>query len=167
MIGSSYKSLIADLSTKMAKLWEQAVTNSAQFEELRKTTKECLSEFKHVVEACEAEMRAMERRHNEKERHLLTKVQALEERLNMLSEQALHRAVEARAEEYVVAVIEKISEKYVRIVAERLDGTLIASPPSRDSLGAATENGTAHTAEDVDGTQTPVGDEEKRKGHKN
>jgi len=145
MIGRSYKEVIAELITKMGKLWEQSVTNSAQFEELRKATRECLADFRHAVETCEARIQRIEKERTEKETRLLTKIEGLEERLNMLSEQALHRAVETRAERYVSSVVDKTSEKYVAVFSEWLhmiDLTPPANPASLPPGGKATTDNT-------------------------
>lgn len=102
------KDTVAELATKVSELYRELVTNTVQFKELRSYTKETLDEFKHLLERLSDKLEESEKDRIRRETELLSKINALEARLQALSEQALH----ATAKEAAIQVIERmISEK--------------------------------------------------------
>ena len=86
------KETVAELVTKVGELYRELVTNTVKFEELRKYTKETLDEFKRLLERLSDKLQESEKDRVRREAELLSKINALEARLNALSEQALHAA---------------------------------------------------------------------------
>ena len=107
MMGS-IKDTVADLVVKVSELYRELVTNTVQFQELRNYTKETLEEFKHLLERLSDKLEEAEKDRIRRETELLSKINALEARLDALSEQALH----ATAKEAALKVFERmISEQ--------------------------------------------------------
>lgn len=98
MVDRSNKGLLRGIISKMTKLYEQMVTNSAQFEVLRETTTQTISEFKRLLEKHEDRVRFIEQERVMKEAELLGRINSLQERLNVLSEDALYQAMKGAAE---------------------------------------------------------------------
>lgn len=102
------KETVGELTVRVTELYKELVTNTVQFQELRSYTKETLSEFKHLLERLSDKLEESERDRIRTETDLLSKINALEGRLNALSEQALHAA----AKEAATQVYERfLSEK--------------------------------------------------------
>ncbi len=102
------KETVADLVIKVSELYRELVTNTVQFQELRNYTKETLNEFKHLLERLSDKLEESEKDRIRRETELLSKINALEARLDALSEQALH----ATAKEAALQVFERmISER--------------------------------------------------------
>lgn len=116
---ANFKSAISDLSTRVAELYKELVTNTVKFEEVRKYTKESITEFKRLLERDSDKIERIERERIRVEAELLSKINAQEARLNALSEQALHVA----AKEAARSVMEE---------ALRKEG--FVSPRSRDRI---------------------------------
>ncbi len=119
MLGS-VKETVADLATKVSELYRELVTNTVQFQELRKYTKETLDEFKHLLERLSDKIEDSEKDRIRRETELLSKINALEAKLEALSKQALHAA----AKEAALQVFEKmISEQRVNELSSKADKT--------------------------------------------
>ena len=101
------KETVAELVTKVGELYRELVTNTLKFEELRKYTKETLDEFKRLLERLSDKLQESEKDRVRREAELLSKINALEARLNALSEQALHAA----AKEAAARVFEKMASE--------------------------------------------------------
>jgi cysteinyl-tRNA synthetase len=109
MLGS-VKETVADLVVKVSELYRELVTNTVQFQELRQYTKETLDEFKHLLERLSDKLEDSEKDRIRREVELISKINALEAKLNALSEQALHAA----AKEAAIQVFERMmSDKRV------------------------------------------------------
>jgi len=93
------KETVAELVVKVSELYRELVTNTVQFQELRKYTKETLDEFKHLLERLSDKLEASEKDRIRRETELLSKINALEARLDALSEKALHAAAKEAAME--------------------------------------------------------------------
>ncbi|MEL6488809.1 MAG: hypothetical protein AAFQ95_02505 [Cyanobacteria bacterium J06621_3] len=107
MVGG-VKETVAELTARVTELYRELVTNTVQFKELRSYTKETLDEFKRLLERLGDKLEASERDRIRRETELVSKTNALEARLEALSEQALH----ATAKEAALQVFEKmLSEK--------------------------------------------------------
>jgi excinuclease UvrABC nuclease subunit len=111
------KETVSELAVKVGELYKELVTNTVQFTELRQYTKETLSEFKHSLERLSDKLEASEKDRIRRETELLSKINALEARLEALSQQALH----AYAKDAAVQVFEKM-------LSERKQD-LFANPP--------------------------------------
>jgi uncharacterized coiled-coil DUF342 family protein len=98
------KETVAELAGEVNKLYKELVTNTVQFNELRQRTKETLDEFKHSLERLSDKIDASEKDRIRRETELLSKINALEARLEALSQQALHAA----AKDAAVQVFEKM-----------------------------------------------------------
>lgn len=109
MLGS-VKETVADLVVKVSELYRELVTNTVQFQELRQYTKETLDAFKHLLERLSDKLEESEKDRVRRETELLSKINALEAKLDALSEQALHAA----AKEAALQVFEKmVAEKKI------------------------------------------------------
>ncbi|MBP0019289.1 MAG: hypothetical protein J7647_17265 [Cyanobacteria bacterium SBLK] len=99
MIGG-VKETVAELVVKVGDLYKELVTNTVQFAELRTHTKETLDEFKRLLERLQDKLEEAEKDRIRRETELTSKINALEARLDALSEKALHAAIreEARGE---------------------------------------------------------------------
>ena len=84
------KETVSELAVKVGELYKELVTNTVQFTELRQYTKETLGEFKHSLERLSDKLEASEKDRIRRETELLSKINALEARLEALSQQALH-----------------------------------------------------------------------------
>lgn len=85
---------VAGLASRVTDALEQLVTTRVQFEELRRSTKETIDEYKHRLERAEDKIDRIERERIAREAELIVKIDGLNARLNAISEQALHAAVE-------------------------------------------------------------------------
>lgn len=94
---TTVKEGLLDLVKKVNDLYKEMVTNTVQFEELRKTTKETIVDFKHIVERLGDKVENIEKEFIESKANLLSKIDALDSRLTILSEEALHQAVKEAA----------------------------------------------------------------------
>jgi hypothetical protein len=83
------KEIVAELAKAVAALNKELVTNTVQFTELRSYTKETLSEFKRLLERLSDKLDESEKDRVRREAELLSKINALESKLNAISEQAL------------------------------------------------------------------------------
>jgi cysteinyl-tRNA synthetase len=110
MIGG-VKETVAELVIKVGELCKELVTNTVQFQELRSYTKETLSEFKRLLERLSDKLDESEKDRVRREAELLSKINALEAKLNALSEQALHATAKEAAREV-----------FERMVAEKNQG---------------------------------------------
>lgn len=112
------KETVADLVVKVSDLYRELVTNTVQFQELRNYTKETLNEFKHLLERLSDKLEESEKDRIRRETELLSKINALEARLDALSEQALH----ATAKEAALQVFERmLSEREKEIFVNQGD----------------------------------------------
>jgi chromosome segregation ATPase len=98
------KETVSELAVKVGELYKELVTNTVQFTELRQYTKETLGEFKHSLERLSDKLEASEKDRIRRETELLSKINALEARLEALSQHALH----AYAKDAAVQVFEKM-----------------------------------------------------------
>jgi predicted nuclease with TOPRIM domain len=98
------KETVAELVKKSNELYKELITNTVQFNELRQRTKETLDEFKHSLERLSDKLENSEKDRIRRETELLSKINALEARLEALSQQALHAA----AKDAAVQVFEKM-----------------------------------------------------------
>jgi len=101
----SLKETVADLVVKVSELYRELVTNTVQFQELRQYTKETLDAFKHLLERLSDKQEESEKDRIRRETELLSKINALEAKLDALSEKALHSA----AKEAAIEVFEKMA----------------------------------------------------------
>jgi predicted nuclease with TOPRIM domain len=83
------KEIVAELAKAVAALNKELVTNTVQFTELRSYTKETLSEFKRLLERLSDKLDESEKDRVRREAELLSRINALESKLNAISEQAL------------------------------------------------------------------------------
>jgi hypothetical protein len=113
---ATLKEGVAELASKFADLYKEMVTNSAQFEELRKSTKETVSDFKNSLEKLEGKIEQIEKDRIIREVELLSKINALEARFNALSEKAFHRVAREAAE----VAMQKIFVESTDISAKKL-----------------------------------------------
>jgi uncharacterized protein YaaR (DUF327 family) len=113
------KETVAELVVKVGDLYKELVTNTVQFQELRQYTKETLDEFKHLLERLSDKLEESEKDRIRKETELLSKINALEAKLEALSQQALHAA----AKEAAVQVFERmVAEKEKNIFPNQNPG---------------------------------------------
>jgi hypothetical protein len=98
------KESVSGLAKEFANLYKELVTNTAQFEELRKYTKETLDNFKHSLERLQDKLENYERENLKTISKLESRIESLKDRLDMLSEKALHEA----AKDAAVTVMERI-----------------------------------------------------------
>ncbi len=91
------KESVALLTSKVAGLYKEIVTNTVRFDELRRYTRESIDEFKRLLERNDDKLDRIERDRIRVETELLSKINALEARLSALSEQALHAAAQQAA----------------------------------------------------------------------
>jgi uncharacterized protein YaaR (DUF327 family) len=113
------KETVAELVVKVGELYKELVTNTVQFQELRQYTKETLDEFKHLLERLSDKLEESEKDRIRKETELLSKINALEAKLEALSQQALHAA----AKEAAVQVFERmVAEKEKNIFPNQNPG---------------------------------------------
>ena len=120
------KETVAELVTKVSELYRELVTNTVKFEELRKYTKETLDEFKRLLERLSDKLQESEKDRVRREAELLSKINALEARLNALSEQGLHAA----AKEAALQVFEKMASQRTQ---DNLSSETQKELPSDDS----------------------------------
>jgi hypothetical protein len=83
----------AELTKKVASLYEEIVTNTVRFQALEKRTDEVLSEVKVLVTRLQDKAEAMHHQHVQERAEILARIDSLHARLNVLSEQALHSVV--------------------------------------------------------------------------
>jgi hypothetical protein len=81
---------VGEFLQQLTEIHRELVTNTSQFESLRENTKDTLAEFKHLLERLTDKFEAIEKERIKNEAELLAKINALEARLNILSEQAFH-----------------------------------------------------------------------------
>jgi hypothetical protein len=110
------KETVTQLTVKVSELYKELVTNTVQFTELRSYTKETLSEFKHLLERLSDKVEQYEKDRIRRETELTSKINALEARLNALSEQALHAAMKDAANQ---AVAKMIAEQQSNIITQQ------------------------------------------------
>jgi hypothetical protein len=110
------KETVTQLTVKVGELYKELVTNTVQFTELRSYTKETLSEFKHLLERLSDKVEQYEKDRIRRETELTSKINALEARLNALSEQALHAAMKDAANQ---AVAKMIAEQQSNIITQQ------------------------------------------------
>lgn len=101
------KSVIAELSAKIAELYKELVTNTVKFDELREYTRESIGEFKRLLERNSDKVERIERERIRAETELLSKINALEARLTALSEKALHVAAKEAARSVMEEALHK------------------------------------------------------------
>jgi hypothetical protein len=112
------KEIVAELAKAVAALNKELVTNTVQFTELRSYTKETLSEFKRLLERLSDKLDESEKDRVRREAELLSKINALESRLNAISEQAL----QAIAREEARLIFERmLAEKKQDIFSNKND----------------------------------------------
>jgi predicted nuclease with TOPRIM domain len=117
MIGG-VKETVAELVIKVGELYKELVTNTVQFTELRSYTKETLSEFKRLLEHLSDKLDESEKDRVRREAELLSKINALESKLNAISEQAL----QAIAREEARLIFERmLAEKKQDIFSNKND----------------------------------------------
>lgn len=126
---ATLKEGVAELASKFADLYKEMVTNSVQFEELRKSTKETVSDFKNSLEKLKSKIEQIERDRIIREVELLSKINALEARFNALSEKAFHRVAREAAE----AAMQKIyiESESRDITAKKLPRQRLPSPKKK------------------------------------
>ncbi len=95
------KETLAQLTAKVADLYKELVTTTVKFDEVRNYTKESITEFKRLLERQSDNIERIERDRIRAETELMSKINALDARLNALSERALHAAVGELAASYV------------------------------------------------------------------
>jgi predicted nuclease with TOPRIM domain len=106
------------LAKAVAALNKELVTNTVQFTELRSYTKETLSEFKRLLERLSDKLDESEKDRVRREAELLSKINALESKLNAISEQAL----QAIAREEARLIFERmLAEKKQDIFSNKND----------------------------------------------
>ena len=93
------KETVAELTVKVGELYRELVTNTVQFQELRSYTKETLDEFKRLIERLSDKLEQAAKDRIRRETELVSKINALEARLDALSEQALHAAAREAAQQ--------------------------------------------------------------------
>jgi hypothetical protein len=96
---------VADLAKAVTKHYEELVTLKTRFDDLREHTNDLLKEFKAALERLSDRMIVMEKEHAAERATLQASIQALTDRLNMLSEQALHNAVKDVARDIVLEAV--------------------------------------------------------------
>jgi esterase/lipase len=112
------KEIVAELAKAVAALNKELVTNTVQFTELRNYTKETLSEFKRLLERLSDKLDESEKDRVRREAELLSKINALESKLNAISEQAL----QAIAREEARLIFERmLAEKKQDIFSNKND----------------------------------------------
>jgi hypothetical protein len=112
------KEIVAELAKAVAALNKELVTNTVQFTELRSYTKETLSEFKRLLERLSDKLDESEKDRVRREAELLSKINALESKLNAISEQAL----QAIAREEARLIFERmLAEKKQDIFSNKND----------------------------------------------
>jgi hypothetical protein len=112
------KEIVAELAKAVAALNKELVTNTVQFTELRSYTKETLSEFKRLLERLSDKLDKSEKDRVRREAELLSKINALESKLNAISEQAL----QAIAREEARLIFERmLAEKKQDIFSNKND----------------------------------------------
>jgi hypothetical protein len=94
MMGTGIKESLSDLVKKSTELYKELVTTNVKFDSLRVFTKETIDEFKRLLERQGDKLDQIERERIRAETELLSKINALDARLNALSEKALHAAME-------------------------------------------------------------------------
>jgi hypothetical protein len=107
------KETVTQLTAKVTDLYKELVTNTVQFQELRSYTKETLSEFKHLLERLSDKTEQYEKDRIRRETELLSKINALEARLNALSEQALHAAAKEAANQAFEKMISEQKQRNI------------------------------------------------------
>jgi hypothetical protein len=124
MIGG-VKETVAELVIKVGELYKELVTNTVQFTELRSYTKETLGEFKRLLERLSDKLDESEKDRVRREAELLSKINALEAKLNALSDQALH----AIAREEARQIFERmLAEKKQDIFSNKNDDERMQLP---------------------------------------
>jgi hypothetical protein len=86
-------SALGELAERVARLYESMVTNTAEFNALRDQTREAVHEVKALVTRLGEEMRETRLEHVRERAALEAKIDALGQRLNVLSENALHSVI--------------------------------------------------------------------------
>ena len=89
---------VKELTKKVMQLYEEAVRNAAQFEELRESTKSTLDQFKHLLERFSDKLEQSEKERVKSEADLAAEMKALTSRLDIISEKALHASIREAAE---------------------------------------------------------------------
>jgi hypothetical protein len=111
------KESVSGLAKEFAKVYKELVINTAQFEELRKYTKETLDTFRHSLERLQDKLENYERENLKTISKLESRIESLKDRLDMLSEKALHEA----AKDAAVTVMEKIIKEKKLFQSENAD----------------------------------------------
>lgn len=81
---------LADLGQRVADLYKEIVTTTVRFDSLNRETTTTVAEIKTAVQRCEERIQQMHLDHVRERAELSSQINALEARLNALSESALH-----------------------------------------------------------------------------
>jgi len=96
---SGAKETVTELAKSFKDLYIEHIKNTEQLKEVRANTKETLDAFKHLLERLSDKLENSEKERIRTETQLLSKISALEARLN------------AQTEQYLVAVAKEVFEK--------------------------------------------------------
>lgn len=96
-MASNIAQTLNGLAARAEELYRELVTTNAKFDELRRYTHESIAEYKRLLERLSDKIERIERDRIRAETELMGKIQALDARLEALSEKALHAAAEKAA----------------------------------------------------------------------
>jgi uncharacterized coiled-coil DUF342 family protein len=109
------KETVAELVKKSNELYKELITNTVQFNELRQRTKETLDEFKHSLERLSDKLENSEKDRIRRETELLSKINALEAKLEAISQQALHAYAKDAAYQLVKEMMAERKQDFVNL----------------------------------------------------
>jgi uncharacterized protein Yka (UPF0111/DUF47 family) len=110
-------SSLSDLGQRVADLYKEIVTTTVRFESLNRETTTVITEVKTAVQRSEERMQQMHLDHVRERAELSSQINALEARLDALSESALHAVARDVARQVLEGVLEggEVSRKALRL----------------------------------------------------
>ena len=97
----SVSETITKLTKSVAELYREIVTASVRFDALQDATQTSISRFERLIEQYAQRVQVLHDEHVREKAALEAQIQALEERLTVLSEKALHAVVQEAAQSIV------------------------------------------------------------------
>lgn len=109
---------LSDLGQRVADLYREIVTTTVRFESLNRETTTIVAEIRAAVQRCDERMQQMQLDHVRERAELTSQIQALEARLNALSESALHAVARDAARQAMHNILGdgQVAEPVLRIV---------------------------------------------------
>jgi hypothetical protein len=110
-------SSLSDLGQRVADLYKEIVTTTVRFESLTRETTTTITDVRATVQRVEERMQQMHLDHVGERAELCSQINALEARLNALSENALHAVARDVARQVLEGVMDggEISRKALRL----------------------------------------------------